>query len=192
MVGTIRRYRRHPRSTSRHRPAPRRLPMASTSVARPAVPASARPCWSRRPRKSPEPSSARNCGSMESKNFNAPGSDQTHHLRQPRRWHSSLRCHRHQHRRSKMGEHRHRNREVVSEERKLTSPHNPQHCQEQHTMTHVVRTRILTFCSPFFPQESFSPVCSFSPSAAYPKRPVFPRTLLLPLLSTIRSSCMGI
>ena len=63
-----------------------------------------------------------------------------------------------------MGEHRQRNSEVVTEERKLTSPHNPQHCQEQHTMTHAVRIRILTFCLAVLPgRNCFQPVASFPP-----------------------------
>ena len=50
-----------------------------------------------------------------------------------------------------MGEHSHRYGQVVTEEEKLTSPHNPPYRQEHHFMTHVVRTRLLTFCLAILP-----------------------------------------
>ena len=56
------------------RPAPLPLPLVSTSAFRPAVPASARQCWWRRPRKSPEPIVSTQLWVDGVKNYNAPGS----------------------------------------------------------------------------------------------------------------------
>jgi FG-GAP-like repeat/Bacterial Ig domain len=72
-----------------------------------------------------------------------------------------------------MGEHRHRNRQVITEERQLTSPHNQQYRKEHHTMTHAIRTRLFNFCLAVLPAGMVFSLLLLFPFSGFSQTPSF-------------------